>query len=46
LIAVTSGILFISINFGDQRVHIEKKQWNPAEAVDQGLDPKLLKKAA
>jgi CubicO group peptidase (beta-lactamase class C family) len=46
LIAVTSGIFFISMNFGDQRVHIEKKHWNPAEAADQGLDPKLLKKAA
>ena len=34
---VTSGIMFISINFGDQRVHIEKKQWNPSEAADQGI---------
>jgi CubicO group peptidase (beta-lactamase class C family) len=46
LTAVTSGIMFISMNFGDQRVHIEKKQWNPAEAVDQGFDTKRLKKAA
>jgi len=46
LTAVTSGIMFISMNFGDQRVHIEKKQWNPAEAADQGFDLKLLKKAA
>jgi CubicO group peptidase (beta-lactamase class C family) len=46
LTAVTSGILFISANFGDQRVHIEKKQWNPAEAVDQGFNPKRLKEAA
>ncbi len=46
LIAVISGIFFIFVNFGDQRVHIEKKQWNPAEAADQGIDPKLLKKAA
>ena len=46
LTAVTSGIMFISMNFGDQRVHIEKKQWNPAEAVDQGFDKKRLKKAA
>lgn len=46
LTAVTSGIMFISMNFGDQRVHIEKKQWNPAEALDQGFDTKRLKKAA
>lgn len=46
LTAVSSGIMFISMNFGDQRVHIEKKQWNPAEAVDQGFDTKRLKKAA
>ena len=46
LIAVPSGIYYISMNYGDQRVHLEKKQWNPAEAADQGLDPKQLQKAA
>ena len=46
LIAVPSFIYFISMNFGDQRVHIEKKQWNPAEPADQGIDPQHLKKAA
>ena len=46
LIIVPSCIYFISMNFGDQRVHIEKKQWNPAEAADYGIDPQLLKKAS
>jgi CubicO group peptidase (beta-lactamase class C family) len=46
LIFVPSCIYFISMNFGDQRIHIEKKQWNPASAVDQGVDPQLLKMAA
>ncbi|KPK26262.1 MAG: hypothetical protein AMJ61_09545 [Desulfobacterales bacterium SG8_35_2] len=46
LIAVPSFIYFISMNFGDQRVHIEKKQWNPAEPEDQGFDPQHLKKVA
>jgi CubicO group peptidase (beta-lactamase class C family) len=45
LIMVPSTIYFISMNFGDQRVHIEKKQWNPAEAVDQGIEKQLLKRA-
>ena len=38
-------IYFSVLNFGDQRIHIEKKQWNPADAADQGIDPKLIKKA-
>jgi CubicO group peptidase (beta-lactamase class C family) len=46
LIMVPSSIYFISMNFGDQRVHIEKKQWNPATAADQGVDPQRLKRAA
>ncbi|KPJ98929.1 MAG: hypothetical protein AMJ60_06670 [Desulfobacterales bacterium SG8_35] len=46
LIIVPSCIYFISMNFGDQRVHIEKKQWNPAAAADQGIDLQLLKRAA
>ena len=46
LIIVPSFIYFISMNFGDQRVHIEKKQWNPSEPVAQGFDPQHLKKAA
>src|SRR5210317_661334 len=46
LIIVPSCIYFISMNFGDQRIHIEKKQWNPAEAADQGVDPKRLERAA
>ena len=46
LIAVPGFIYYISMNFGDQRVHIEKKQWNPAEAADQGFDPQHLKRAA
>lgn len=46
LIIVPSFIYFISMNFGDQRVHIEKKQWNPANAIDQGVDPQRLKMAA
>ena len=45
LIAVPSSIYLISMNFGDQRVHIEKKQWNPAAAADQGVNPHRLKKA-
>ena len=45
LIAVPSSIYLISMNFGDQRVHIEKKQWNPASAADQGVNPHRLKKA-
>ena len=45
LIAVPSSIYFISMNFGDQRVHIEKKQWNPAAAADQGINLYRLKKA-
>jgi len=45
LIAVPGSIYFISMNFGDQRVHIEKKQWNPAAAADQGVNPHRLKKA-
>ena len=45
LIIVPSFIYFISMNFGDQRLHIEKKQWNPAEAADQGIDPQRLKRA-
>ena len=43
LIAVPCFIYYISMNFGDQRVHIEKKQWQPAEAADQGVDPNRLK---
>ncbi|MBW2521637.1 MAG: serine hydrolase, partial [Deltaproteobacteria bacterium] len=46
LITVPCFIYYISMNFGDQRVHIEKKQWNPAEAADEGIDPQLLKEAA
>ena len=46
LITVPSFIYFISMNFGDQRMHIEKKQWNPAEAADQDVDPQRLKIAA
>jgi hypothetical protein len=46
LIIVPSAIYFISMNFGDQRVHIEKKQWNPSSATDQGIDLNLLKRAA
>jgi CubicO group peptidase (beta-lactamase class C family) len=46
LIMVPSVIYFISMNFGDQRVHIEKKQWNPSSAVEQGIDRNLLKRAA
>ena len=46
LITVPSFIYFISMNFGDQRMHIEKKQWNPADAADQGVDPQRLKIAA
>jgi CubicO group peptidase (beta-lactamase class C family) len=46
LIIVPSSIYFISMNFGDQRIHIEKKQWNPAEAADQGVDPQRLERAA
>jgi len=46
LIMVPSFIYFVSMNFGDQRVHIEKKQWNPAEPAEQGIDPQHLKKAA
>jgi len=45
LIIVPSCIYFISMNFGDQRIHIEKKQWNPAEAADQGIEPQLFKRA-
>jgi len=45
LIVVPGSIYFISMNFGDQRVHIEKKQWNPAAAADQGVNPHRLKKA-
>jgi hypothetical protein len=45
LIIVPSSIFFISMNFGDQRLHIEKKQWNPATAADQGVDPQRLKRA-
>jgi CubicO group peptidase (beta-lactamase class C family) len=33
------------MNYGDQTVHIEKKQWNPSRAADQGIDPKRLKRA-
>jgi hypothetical protein len=46
LIAVPSFIYYIAMNFGDQRVHIEKKQWNPAEAVDHGFDTRRLQQAA
>jgi hypothetical protein len=46
LIIVPSCIYFISMNFGDQRIHIEKKQWNPAAAADQGVDPNRLERAA
>jgi CubicO group peptidase (beta-lactamase class C family) len=46
LIMVPSSIYFISMNFGDQRLHVEKKQWNPAEAADQGIEEQLLKRAA
>ncbi|KPK31946.1 MAG: hypothetical protein AMK70_11450 [Nitrospira bacterium SG8_35_1] len=46
LIIVPSFIYFVSMNFGDQRVHIEKKQWNPAEPAEQGFDPQYLKHAA
>jgi CubicO group peptidase (beta-lactamase class C family) len=46
LIMVPSAIYFISMNFGDQRVHIEKKQWNPGKAADQGIEKQLLKRAA
>ena len=46
LIAVPSFIYYVSMNFGDQRVHIEKKQWNPAEPADQGMDQQHLKQAA
>jgi CubicO group peptidase (beta-lactamase class C family) len=46
LIAVPSFIYFISMNFGDQRVHLENKQWHPGEAADQGVNPQQLKMAA
>lgn len=46
LIIVPCFIYFISMNFGDQRVHIERKQWNPAEPDEQGIDAQHLKKAA
>jgi len=46
LIIVPSFIYFVSMNFGDQRVHIEKKQWNPAEPAQEGIDPQHLKQAA
>ncbi len=46
LIIVPSFIYFVSMNFGDQRVHIEKKQWNPAEPAELGVDPQYLKQAA
>ena len=46
LIIVPSFIYFVSMNFGDQRVHIEKKQWKPAEAAEHGIDPQHLKQAA
>ena len=46
LITVPSVIYFISMNFGDQRIHIEKKQWNPAEAADLGIEKQLLKRPA
>lgn len=46
LIAVPSFIYFISMNFGDQRVHLEKKQWHPGEAAEQGINTQRLKMAA
>ena len=46
LIIVPCFIYFVSMNFGDQRVHVEKKQWNPAEPDEQGFDPQRLKLAA
>lgn len=45
LIFVPGCIYFISMNFGDQRLHIEKKQWRPAAAADHGFEMSLLKKA-
>jgi len=45
LIIVPSCIYFISMNFGDQRLHIEKKQWKPAAPSDHGFEMVLFKKA-
>jgi len=45
LVIVPSLIYFVAMNFGDQRVHIEKKQWNPAEPADEGIDAQHLKQA-
>ncbi len=45
-VAVSSSIYYMAIFFGDQTVHVAKKQWNPAKVQDQGIDPRVLKRAA
>ena len=43
---MVGGFMLFFLFFINQKpVYIDKKQWNPAEAVDEGLDPMRLKVA-
>ncbi len=39
-------IYYTALHFGQQTLHIAKKQWFPAKASDQGIDPQRLQRAA
>ena len=45
LAVIGGGVYFCYAFFGQKLLHIDKKQWNPAEPETQHIDPALLKKA-
>jgi len=46
VVLVGSGIYFGTLFYGQKPLHVAKKQWNPAKASEQGIDPVRLKQAA
>ncbi len=46
VVLVGSLVYFSALFYGQKPLHVAKKQWNPAEASEQGLDPGRLKQAS
>jgi CubicO group peptidase (beta-lactamase class C family) len=45
LVVIGAGVYFCYAFFGQKLLHLDKKQWHPAEPETQNIDPALLNKA-
>jgi len=45
LVAIGVGVYFFYAFYGQKLLHLDKKQWHPAEPETQHIDPALLNKA-